>query len=133
MANVSDSTKKPKKKLRLYVKIFVVIIVGIIFGLIATNIASPNQEEIAYANQQKSLLNQAIEKRDSLIIEVEKLNAQMEIATPSVGDFVVLDGLNSLIEEKDAEILRLQKEVHLLDLKGKSFFHRVDQTLRDFF
>ena len=133
MANISDSTRKPKKKMSIYVKILVGLLVGIIFGLIATTIGSPNQEEIAYTNHQKSLLNQAIEKRDSLIIEAEKLNAQMEITTPSVGDFVVLDGLNSLIEEKDAEILRLQKEVRMLDLKGKSFFHRLDQTLRHYF
>lgn len=122
MANLSTSKMKHSKKMSLHGKILIGIFAVVLFGLIATNIASPNQEEIAYANQQKSLLNQAIEKRDSLIIEVENLNAQMEITTPSVGDFVVLDGLNSLIEEKEAEIDRLQKEVGLLDASGKSFF-----------
>lgn len=122
MANLSTSKKKHSKKIPLNSKILIGIFAVVLFGLIATNIASPNQEEIAYANQQKSLLNQAIEKRDSLIKEAEHLNAQMEISTPSVGDFVVLDGLNSLIEEKDAEIVRLQKEIGLMDALGKSFF-----------
>lgn len=122
MANLSTSKKKHSKKIPLNSKILISIFAVVLLGLIATNIASPNQEEIAYANQQKSLLNQAIEKRDSLIIEAENLNSHMEISTPSVGDFVVLDGLNSLIEEKDAEIVRLKKEIGLMDALGKSFF-----------